>query len=88
MDDKMVYWASVSLGVLALILLVSNIGFIISNRAMQAEYGARQTTINNGLSMSQLNQSIVQALAQAAIDNDDKDVRDLLSSQGITVSKK
>jgi CHASE1-domain containing sensor protein len=88
MDDKAAYWASVLLSALALLLLVSNVALVNSNRNLQAEISQRQTAINSGINLSQLNNSLVQALADASIKNDDKDIRDLLAAQGITIKPK
>ena len=88
MSDKTLYWASVTLGALALLLLVANVCLISGNRSMQDQLSLRQTTINNSVTLNQLNQGLVQALAQAAVNDDDKEARDLLASQGITIKPK
>jgi len=46
MDEKITYWAAVSFGALALVLLVLNVSFINGNRAMQDELAQRQAVIN------------------------------------------
>jgi hypothetical protein len=88
MNDKVLYWGSVVLSALALVLLVANVCIINGNRSMQVEIGQHQGMISNSVNMSQLNQALVQALAQASIDDDDKDIHDLLAGQGITVKPK
>ena len=88
MSDKVLYWVSVALGALALLLLVVNVCLINGNRNLQNELSQRQAIIGNSANLSQLNQALVQALAQAAVDDDDQDVRDLLAAQGITVKPK
>ena len=88
MDDKIAYWASVIFSALALLLLVLNVGLVNGNRNLQAEVNQRQLAINNGVKFGQLNQSLVQALADASIKENDKDIRDLLSAQGITIKPK
>jgi hypothetical protein len=85
MDEKITYWASVVFGALALVLLVLNISFVNSNRVLQDEVGQRQTNITKGNTLSQVNQGLVQALANAAVKDDDRDARDLLAAQGITL---
>ncbi len=85
MSDKVLYWGSVVLGALALLLLVTNVCMINGNRAMQDELGQRQAAISNSSSLSQLNQGLVQALAQAAVDAHDQEIRELLTAQGITI---
>lgn len=88
MDDKAAYWASVALSALALLLLVSNVALVNSNRTLQMEVSQRQNIISNGVNLSQLNNSLVQALADLSIKNDDKDIRDLLAAQGISIKPK
>jgi hypothetical protein len=88
MNDKVFYWGSVVLGSLAVLLLVANVCLIDGNRSLQAEIGRRQGLIGNSVNLSNLNQSLVQALAQIAVDDNDQDVRELLAGQGITIKKK
>jgi hypothetical protein len=87
MNDKALYWSSMILGGLALLLILSNVLLINGNRNLQMEIGRRQTVINNNGPMDQLNKALVQALAQASVDNEDKELRELLASQGFTVKK-
>jgi hypothetical protein len=85
--EKFAYAASVILSSLSLLLIVVTLFIVSGNRSLQAEVNKRQAAINTATSLVQLNQSLVQALAEVAVSKDDKDVRDLLSSQGITVKK-
>jgi hypothetical protein len=85
MDEKVTYWASVVLSALALALLIVNVAMVDSNRHLQDEVNQRQAVIQRGLTMSQVNQNLVQALAQASFKDNDSGMRQLLSSQGITV---
>jgi hypothetical protein len=86
MNEKVLYMASAGLTALALLFLVVNVLLIGSNRSMQQNVMARQATINNGTTLSQLNQNLVQALAQASVKNDDQEIRSLLKEQGITIN--
>lgn len=88
MSDKVVYWSSVVFGALALLLLIANISLVSGNRTLQVEIAARQNAISGAVSMSQLDQSLAQALAQAAVKDDDQEIRDLLAAQGITIKNK
>jgi len=88
MDEKVYYWASVLFAALALALLVTNISQISGNRNLQNEIARRQTVIANGRSLEQVHQGLIQALAEAAVQNNDKDIRELLAAQGITVKDK
>jgi hypothetical protein len=88
MNDRVLYWGSVVLGGLALLLLVANVCLIDGNRNLQSEIGRRQGLIGASGTMSQLNQNLVQALAQTAVEDNDQEARDLLAGQGITVRAK
>ncbi len=85
MKEKLPYWASVLLSAVAIVLLVVNISLANSNRVKQADLSQRQTTITEGQSLAQFNQGLVQALAETSLKNNDLQVRDLLTGQGITL---
>lgn len=86
MDEKTTYWASVILGALALMLLVVNICMINGNHRLQDEINQRQGAINSGVTLSQINKGLVQALADIAVKSNDSDARGLLAKQGITIT--
>jgi hypothetical protein len=85
MDEKLSYWASVIFSAIALVLVIVNISISNINRAAQTDVAQRQATISGGQTLSQLNQNLVQALAEAAFKNNNLQLRDLLATQGITV---
>ena len=87
MDTRLPYWGSVIFSILALILLVVNVSLANANHAAQTETQQRQATISGGQAFSQLNQSLVQAMADASIKNNDTQMRDLLAAQGITIKE-
>src|SRR5262249_40623025 len=87
MSDKVLYLGSMTFGGLALLLLIANVCFINGNRNLQTEFAQRQDLISKAGTLNQLNQGLIQALGQASLNNQDKAAGDLLSSQGITVSK-
>ena len=86
MSGKLTYGASLAFGVLSLVLLVANVTMINSNRHLQDSANQRQADINKGTSLSSLNQGLIQALAEAAINANDTAMKELLSGQGITVT--
>jgi hypothetical protein len=88
MDGKLTYGASTILSVLSLVLLIANIALINSNRNLQDSANQRQAEISKGSSFANLNQGLVQALAEAAVNNNDAGIKDLLASQGITINPK
>ncbi len=85
MKEKLPYWASVLLSAVAIVLLVVNISLANANRLKQADLSQRQTTITEGQSLAQFNQGLVQSLAETSLKNNDLQVRDLLTGQGITL---
>ncbi len=87
MTDKILYWTSVVLSGLALLLFVMDIGLISGNRNLQTEIAQRQGVIENAARLTPLNQNLAQALAEASVKNNDTEIRDLLAAQGIKISK-
>lgn len=85
MTDKIMYWISIVFSALSVLLVAVNIAVIGGNRTMQAEINSRQASIDTAIRFSQLNQNLAQALAESAAKNNDKEIRDLLYSQGITI---
>ena len=85
MNEKLPYWGSVGFSALALFLLVVNVSLLNSNRAAQIEVNQRQSVIATGQTLSQVNQGLVQAMAEAAVKNNDTQMRALLTAQGITL---
>lgn len=85
MNEKLAYGASVLLSAVALVLLVANVILANANRTIQLQVSQRQNVVGTGQTLSQVNQGLVQAMAEAALKNNDAQMRDLLASQGITV---
>jgi hypothetical protein len=86
MNIRLTYGACVIFGVLSLVLLIANVALVNSNRHTQDSANQRQADINKGTSLAQLNQGLIQALAEAAVNNNDTAVKDLLAAQGITIN--
>lgn len=85
MSGKFTYGASLAFGVLSLALLIANVALIESNRHLQDNVNQRQADINKGTTLASLNQGLIQALAEAAVTNNDTAAKDLLAAQGITI---
>ena len=85
MNEKLAYQASVFFSVVAVVLLVVNISLANINRSKQNDVAQRQTTIASGQTLAQLNQGLVRAIADQSIKNNDSQLRDLLTSQGISL---
>ncbi|MER2519880.1 MAG: hypothetical protein ABTQ34_04230 [Bdellovibrionales bacterium] len=86
MCEKILYWASTTLGVLSLAVLVTNVSVDSMNRKLQDEANQRQAAIMKANNMGQVNQGLAQALAEAAVKKSDGEIRSLLKSQGITLA--
>lgn len=86
MCEKILYWTSTTLGVLSLAVLAANVSVDSMNRRLQEDANQRQATIMKANNMGQVNQGLAQALAEAAVKKNDKDIRNLLKSQGITLA--
>jgi hypothetical protein len=85
MDTRLPYWGSVIFSAVSLVLLVVNISLANTNHALQVDVQQRQAVVNSGPTFSQLNQALVQAMAEDAVKNNNTQLRDLLASQGITL---
>lgn len=85
MNEKLPYCGAVLFSSIALVLLVINVSLATVNRAAQMEINQRQATLAAGQQLSQLNQGLVQMMAEAAIKNNNTKLRDLLTAQGITL---
>lgn len=86
MCEKILYWTSTTLGVLSLAVLVANVSVDGMNQRLQKEASQRQASIMKANGMGQVNQGLAQALAEAAVKKNDREIRSLLKSQGITLA--
>lgn len=87
MTDKIVYWVAVFFSLMSLMLFVADMSLVNGNRDIQSAAEQRQAVINAGANLVQLNQNLVQTLADVALKNDDGDILDMLAAQGISVRK-
>lgn len=71
-------------GVVALLLLVTNIVLVSLNRGLQGEIAARQQFVQQSVQLEGLYREIVRALAELGARNNDEAVRALLMRHGIT----
>jgi hypothetical protein len=80
------YWF-LTLPALAIAVLVgANITLFNANRAAQAEVAARGQYIQQTTQIEPLYREMVKALADLSVRNNDRELRDMLAKQGITVS--
>lgn len=73
------------LGAVALLLVLANVGLTLNNREVQAQANARQQFIAQTEQLRVLNQQLVEALANLAVQTDDDSIRAMLAAQGIKV---
>jgi hypothetical protein len=84
--DVAAYWASVALGALAILLVVANFFVQSSNQSIQAEANQRQQFINQSVQLKRVDDLLIRALAQAAVNAKNDKLRDLLTQQGVTLT--
>ena len=75
-----------ALGALALLLALANGVFFTQNRAAQADVNGRAQFIQQSVALEGLYRDIVKALAELAVKNNDTQLMQMLSAQGINVS--
>jgi ABC-type transport system involved in cytochrome bd biosynthesis fused ATPase/permease subunit len=75
-----------ALGAIALLLALTNAVFFTRNRAAQAEVNNRQQFVQQSAALEGLYRDIVKALAELAVKNNDTQLMQMLSAQGINVS--
>jgi len=80
------YRVLVALGVLALVLVVTNGVLFTQNRGAQAELNARQQYLQQTVGLESLYRDIVKALAELGAKNNDQQLLQMLAAQGINVS--
>ena len=80
------YRVLVALGALALVLAIVNALMFSSNRQVQNELAARGQYIQQSQQLEPLYQSLIKSLAELAARDGDAQLRELLASQGITLS--
>lgn len=86
MNDKLTHTLSIVLGVLSLLLVLGNIALINSNRTLQDNANQRQADINKASQLQSVDSGLIQALAEAAVNNGDAAIKELLAGQGITIN--
>jgi hypothetical protein len=58
-----------------------------SIRSIQADVNQRQQFINQGIRLNRINEGLIRMIAQTAINDGDDNLRDVLTRNGITVSR-
>jgi hypothetical protein len=84
MQGKGLYWISMILAGASIALVIVNGTMFLSNQSAQLELTQRQQFINQSVALARVNETLVRALASAAANNKDDQLRDLLAQHGIT----
>jgi hypothetical protein len=84
--DSWLYRLLVALSGITLALVVAYIVLIQDNRSVQAETNQRQQFINQSIQLGRINDTLIRALAAAAVDSNDDKLRELLAQNGIAIN--
>jgi len=84
--DSWLYRLLVALSGITLALVVAYIVLIQDNRTVQAEVNQRQQFINQSIQLGRFNDTLIRALAAAAVEHNDDKLRELLAQNGITIN--
>lgn len=88
MLNKQQFFLLNGLGVVALVLAITNIVLFTGNRSTQNEYSTRAQYIQQSLQLEPVYQGLIRNLAELSVKQNDAQLRELLASQGITFSAK
>jgi len=80
------YWVAVGLSGLTLLLVVAYIVLVQDNRCVQFQVNQRQQFINQSIQLGRINETLIRALAAAAMNSNDDKLRNLLAQSGITIN--
>jgi hypothetical protein len=81
------YFTLTGLASTALLLVLTNGVLFTSNKSTQSEISLRQAVVQQTAQLQVLQTEIAKSLAELAIKSDDKAVFDMLSANGITVTR-
>jgi len=84
--EDWLYWVTVVISTLTLVLVAAYIVLVQDNRAVQTDVNRRQQFINQSIQFGRINEALVRAVAAAAVSNKDDKLRDLLAENGITIN--
>ena len=87
MLKKREFWILTALAAIGLVLALTNMAIVGQNRQARDEVNARAQYVQQSAQLEPLYREIVKALADLSVRNNDVQLRELLSKQGITVSQ-
>jgi hypothetical protein len=83
---KWEFWFLTAVGAMTLLLVIVNAVLFLGNRSTQIEVNNRQQYVQQSIQLEGLYREIVKALADLSVKNNDKQIKDMLASQGITIT--
>lgn len=86
MVNKWQFITLTGLGLLCLVLALTNVVLYSANRQAQQEFAVRAQYIQQSQQVEPVYQGLIRALAELAARNNDDEIRKLLESQGIRYS--
>jgi hypothetical protein len=86
--DGWVYRVVLALSGITFIMVVVYLFVAQQNRTVQAEVNQRQQFINQSIQFNRVNDTLIRALAAAAVSEKDDRLRDLLARNGIIIDAK
>ena len=87
MLKKWEFWFLTAVGAVTLVLVLINCALFLTNRSTQIDINNRQQFIQQSIQLEGLYREIVKALADLSIKNNDRQIKDMLTSQGITITQ-
>ena len=85
-SEDWLYWVTVVVSAVTLVLVAAYIFLVQDNRAVQTAVNQRQQFINQSIQFGRINEALVRALAAAAVTNKDDKLRGLLADNGIAIT--
>ncbi|MBI1273348.1 MAG: hypothetical protein GC131_04610 [Alphaproteobacteria bacterium] len=83
MNNRVTFLAAAIISGLTLLMVLANVIFVNGNRSLQTDISQRSQQINAANTFAQVYQSLLQALANAAVKEKDTQVRAFLKEQGL-----
>ena len=87
MLKKWEFWTLSSVSGLVMVLVLVNITLSMVNRSAQNEISSRQQFIQGSIQLEGLYKDIVNALANLSVKNNDAQLKELLTSKGISITQ-
>ena len=80
------YWTLTAIAAASVVAVITNMAMNLVNRTTQAEINSRALFLQQTVQLDVFYREMVKALADVSLRNQDKDLQELLTSHGITVT--